>query len=217
MTSGTTRAEGRAFERGRRDSPVRRFFDIVVTVTAIAFLLPLLGLVALLVRWRLGTPVLFRQHRSGRDGKEFAILKFRTMRPPAYPGEPDRDRQTRLGTALRRVSLDELPQLLNILRGEMSLIGPRPTLPEQVRAYDRRQRGRLAVRPGLTGWAQVRGRNLLSWTERIELDLWYIEHRSWRLDAWILVLTVVALVRPRGITGHGGVNPGFPLPRRPPS
>ncbi|HEX6351463.1 sugar transferase [Actinophytocola sp.] len=217
MTSGTTRADGMAFERGRRDTSARRLFDILVTVIAIALLLPLLGVVALLVRWRLGTPVLFRQRRSGRDGEEFAILKFRTMRQPSYPDEPDRDRQTRLGAALRRVSIDELPQLVNILRGEMSLIGPRPTLPEQVRAYDRRQRGRLAVRPGLTGWAQVRGRNRLSWAERIELDLWYIEHRSWRLDAWILVLTVVALVRPRGITGHGGVNPGFPSPGGSPS
>jgi lipopolysaccharide/colanic/teichoic acid biosynthesis glycosyltransferase len=195
---------------GRRDGFARRLFDIVVSVTAIVLLLPLIGGVTLLVWCRLGSPVLFRQRRSGRGGKEFAILKFRTMRPPRWAGQQDRDRETRLGAFLRRTSLDELPQVVNILRGEMSLIGPRPTLPEQVRAYDQRQRGRLAVRPGLTGWAQVHGRNLLSWTERIELDLWYIEHRSWRLDAKILAFTVVALVRPRGVTGPGGVNPGFP-------
>lgn len=197
---------------GQRDGFARRAFDIVVSVAAILLLLPLIGGVALLVWCLLGSPVLFRQRRSGRGGKEFAILKFRTMRPPCHPGQSDRARETRLGAFLRRASLDELPQLVNILRGEMSLIGPRPTLPEQVRAYDQRQRGRLAVRPGLTGWAQVHGRNLLSWTERIELDLWYIEHRSWRLDARILALTVVALVRPRGVTGPGGVNPGFPAP-----
>jgi lipopolysaccharide/colanic/teichoic acid biosynthesis glycosyltransferase len=176
-----------------------------------------IALIALIVWWRLGSPVLFRQHRSGRGGVEFAILKFRTMRPPRYPGQPDRDRETGLGSLLRRTSLDELPQLVNILRGEMSLIGPRPTLPEQVRAYDQRQRGRLAVRPGLTGWAQVHGRNLLSWAERIELDLWYIENRSWRVDAVVLARTVVALVHRHGVTGPDGTNPGFPLNRGPSS
>jgi lipopolysaccharide/colanic/teichoic acid biosynthesis glycosyltransferase len=195
---------------GRRDGFARRIFDITVSVIGILLLLPLIGGVALLVWWRLGSPVLFRQRRSGRGGKEFEILKFRTMHPPCWVGQPDRDRETRLGVFLRRTSLDEIPQMLNVLRGEMSLIGPRPTLPDQVREYDQRQRGRLAVRPGITGWAQVHGRNLLSWTDRIELDLWYIEHRSWWLDARILALTVVALVHPCGITGPGGVNPGFP-------
>lgn len=198
------------FERERRHEFARRLFDVVVSVVAIALLLPMIGMIALLVRWRLGSPVLFRQRRSGRGGDEFAILKFRTMCPATYPEQPDHERATKFGAFLRRMSLDELPQLVNILRGEMSLVGPRPTLPEQVQAYDLRQRGRLAVRPGLTGWAQVRGRNLLSWAERIELDLWYIEHRSWHLDAKILVLTVIALVRPRGVTAPGGVNPGFP-------
>lgn len=194
----------------REDGRVRRLCDLLVAVTAIVSLLPLIAVVATLVWWRLDAPVLFRQRRAGRDGDEFVILKFRTMVPADYPGQPDRERETRLGGFLRRTSLDELPQLLNILRGEMSLIGPRPTLPEQVRAYDHRQRGRLAVRPGLTGWAQVHGRNLLSWAERIELDLWYIEHRTWRVDARILARTVVVLLRPRGVTGQGGVNPGFP-------
>jgi lipopolysaccharide/colanic/teichoic acid biosynthesis glycosyltransferase len=179
----------------------------------VVLLSPVLLTLAVLVRLRLGSPVLFRQHRSGRDGREFTILKFRTMHQPRYPGQADREREARLGAALRRTSLDELPQLLNILRGDMSLIGPRPTLPEQVRAYDRRQRGRLAVRPGLTGWAQVHGRNLLSWPERIELDLWYIEHRTWLLDVRIAAMTVVALVGRRGVVGLDGNNPGFPVPR----
>jgi hypothetical protein len=134
------------------------------------------------------------------------------MRPPAYPGEPDSARSIPLGRLLRASSLDELPQLWNVIRGDMSLIGPRPTLPEQVVHYSARQRGRLAVRPGLTGWAQVNGRNSLSWPNRIELDLWYLEHRSLQLDLRIALLTLLQLVRPRGVVGEGGENPGFPLP-----
>jgi lipopolysaccharide/colanic/teichoic acid biosynthesis glycosyltransferase len=139
------------------------------------------------------------------------------MRPERYPGEPDSDRSPRLGQLIRATSLDELPQLWNVLVGDMSLIGPRPTLPEQVAHYSDHQRGRLAVRPGITGWAQVNGRNSLSWPERIELDLWYLRHRSLRLDLRILVLTVLRLVRPHGIYGAGGVNPGFPVDDSTPS
>jgi len=175
-------------------------------------LLPAILLVALLVTWRLGGPVFFRQARSGLNGREFSILKFRTMRDPAYPGEPDPDRLSRFGALLRATSLDELPQLWNVLRGDMSLIGPRPTLPEQVVHYSPRQRGRLVVRPGITGWAQVRGRNSLSWPERIELDLWYIGNRSVWLDLRIVGLTLLSLVKPRGVTAEGGINPGFPIP-----
>ena len=194
------------------DPPSRRLFDVLAACAGLALAGPAMVVIAALVRWRLGSPVLFRQARAGWHGKTFAIVKFRTMKPPRFPGEPDGARLTALGRLLRRLSLDELPQLLNILRGEMSVIGPRPTLPEQVRGYDRRQRGRLAVRPGLTGWAQVHGRNLLSWPERIELDLYYIEHRTWRLDLRILVRTLAQLVRPHGVVGPGGVNPGFPQP-----
>jgi lipopolysaccharide/colanic/teichoic acid biosynthesis glycosyltransferase len=189
---------------------VRRAIDVVVALVCGVVLLPVLVLVAVLVRWRLGSPVLFRQVRSGLRGQTFAIVKFRTMRAAAYPDEPDADRTPRLGRLLRHTSLDELPQLWNILAGHMSLIGPRPTLPEQVVCYDDRQRGRLAVRPGVTGWAQVNGRNSLSWPERIELDLWYIERRGLALDLRILALTVLRVLRPSGVTGEGGVNPGFP-------
>lgn len=188
---------------------MRRLIDILAAVLGGVALAPVMLTVALLIRWRMGSPVLFRQRRSGLHGQEFSILKFRTMPPPAYPGQPDSERQTLLGNTLRTLSLDELPQLWNVLRGHMSLIGPRPTLPEQVARYNQRQLGRLAVRPGLTGWAQVQGRNSLSWPERIELDLWYIAHRSLRLDLRILVLTVGNLVRPRGVLGAGGVNPEF--------
>lgn len=193
---------------------IRRVLDVLVAVAVSALISPVLVLLALLVGWQLGRPVLFRQTRSGLHGREFQIVKFRTMRPPGFPDEPDEARLGHLGRAMRQMSLDELPQLWNVFRGDMSLIGPRPTLPEQVAHYTARQRGRLAVRPGMTGWAQVRGRNSISWPERIDLDLWYVRHRSLWLDLRILWLTAVRLVRPDGVTGEGGVNPGFPLPEK---
>lgn len=189
---------------------IRRFVDVVVACVGALLLGPVIAVIAGLIRWRMGRPVLFRQARSGLGGQVFQIVKFRTMRSEAFDGEPDLGRLTRLGAALRSTSLDELPQLWNVFRGDMSIIGPRPTLPEQVAQYDDRQRGRLVVRPGVTGWAQVRGRNAISWPDRIELDLWYIAHRSLRLDVRILLLTLRRLLRPEGITGEGGVNPGFP-------
>ncbi len=191
---------------------MRRLFDILAALAIGLVALPVLVMSALLVRLRLGSPVLFRQQRSGQYGREFTILKFRTMRDPRHPGEPDARRIPRTGRLLRATSMDELPQLWNVLRGDMSIIGPRPTLPEQVACYDDRQRGRLAVRPGVTGWAQVNGRNSLSWPERIELDLWYIDNRSVWLDLRIIAATAFQLVRRNGITGQGGVNHGFPLP-----
>jgi lipopolysaccharide/colanic/teichoic acid biosynthesis glycosyltransferase len=189
---------------------VRRVVDVVVAGLLAVVLSPLIAAVALLVRLRLGSPVLFRQRRTGWRGREFAIVKFRTMHPERYPGEPDPARLPRLGRVLRTLSLDELPQLWNVLKGDMSLIGPRPTLPEQVARYSERQRRRLEVRPGLTGWAQVKGRNAISWPERIELDIWYIDNRSLWLDVRIVALTVARLLRPSGVTAEGGVNPGFP-------
>jgi lipopolysaccharide/colanic/teichoic acid biosynthesis glycosyltransferase len=191
---------------------VRRLVDATLSAVGLVLLAPLMLAVAVAVRLDLGAPVLFRQQRSGLAGSPFSIVKFRTMRQLRNEHEVDSDRLTRLGQILRSTSLDELPQLWNVLRGEMSLIGPRPTLPEQVVHYSPRQRGRLAVRPGITGWAQVSGRNGLSWPERIELDLWYIEHRSLMLDLRILGRTVVGLVSPTGVTADGGVNPGFPVP-----
>jgi lipopolysaccharide/colanic/teichoic acid biosynthesis glycosyltransferase len=185
---------------------------VLVSGVLCLVLSPVAAAVALAVRVGLGRPVLFRQQRVGLHGTEFSIVKFRTMRPEAYPGEPDAARDSRIGRLLRGTSLDELPQLWNILRGDMSLIGPRPTLPEQVQHYSPRQRGRHDVRPGLTGWAQVNGRNSISWPERIELDLHYVAHRSLALDARIVGRTLLRLVRPSGIYGEGGVNTGFPTP-----
>ncbi len=191
---------------------MRRAFDVVTAATVLLLSAPLLALIWLAVWLSLGSPVVYRQRRVGLKGKNFTILKFRSMRPPRTPAETDAERSPWLGRILRATSLDELPQLWNVLRGDMSLIGPRPTLPQQVRYYSPRQRGRLEIRPGLTGWAQVRGRNSIDWPARIELDLWYIGHRSLCLDLRILARTLGRLARPAGVTGAGGVNPGFPLP-----
>ncbi|WP_354638992.1 sugar transferase [Kitasatospora camelliae] len=195
---------------------MRRAGDLAVASLAGLIAVPLGLMIALLIRCTMGGPVIFRQTRTGLAGREFEILKFRTMRDRRFAEEEDAPRITRLGALLRKTSLDELPQLWNVARGDMGIIGPRPTLPEQVVHYTQAQRGRLAVRPGLTGWAQVRGRNSISWPERIELDLWYIANRSLVLDLRILVLTVKVLLRPTGITGAGGVNPGFPVPAETP-
>ena len=191
---------------------MRRMFDITVAVLVLILLGPVLLAIFVMIRTTMGGPVLFRQIRSGLYGRDFEILKFRTMLHERYPDEPDADRITRAGHLLRASSLDELPQLINVLRGDMGIIGPRPTLPSQVVHYTPRQRGRLDVRPGLTGWAQVQGRNALSWPVRIEYDLWYVRNRAVGLDLRILWRTVGVLLRPVGITAAGGVNPGFPIP-----
>jgi lipopolysaccharide/colanic/teichoic acid biosynthesis glycosyltransferase len=174
---------------------------------------PVLGLAALAKKLEGGGPILYRQRRVGRDGRDFDLLKLRTMivdaerRGAGWAVDKDDPRITRVGRILRRLSIDELPQLWNVLRGEMSLVGPRPTLRYQVERYDERQRRRLDVKPGLTGWAQVNGRAALPWEERIELDLWYIEHRSAWLDLKILALTPLALFRGTYKGATGGWTP----------
>ncbi len=175
---------------------IRRAIDIVVSATVLLASSPLLALAALAIRLESPGDVIYRQRRSGLHGHEFDVLKLRTMVDGAeHKGaglaiNENDSRITRVGALLRRTSLDELPNLVNVLRGEMSLIGPRPTLPVQVAQYSERQRGRLAIRPGITGWAQVNGRASLPWSQRIELDLFYIEHRSPALDLEILRRTV---------------------------
>ena len=181
---------------------LKRGFDVVVAGAVALALSPLLALIALAVRLEDRGPALLRQSRVGRDGEDFDLLKFRTMVPNAHTMGSgwlvaERDpRITRVGRVLRRWSLDELPQLLNVVRGEMSLIGPRPTLRYQVDQYTDHQRRRLEVRPGITGWAQVNGRNALRWEERIELDVWYVDHRSVATDVRILARTVPVMLRP---------------------
>jgi lipopolysaccharide/colanic/teichoic acid biosynthesis glycosyltransferase len=171
---------------------IRRAIDIVVSAVALLIASPVLALAALAIRLETPGPVIYRQRRVGRHGRPFDVLKLRTMVDGAeHIGaglaiDAGDSRVTRVGTLLRRTSIDELPNLVNVLRGEMSLIGPRPTLPVQVEQYTPRQRGRLQIKPGITGWAQVNGRASLPWSERIELDLYYIEHRSLALDLRIL-------------------------------
>lgn len=184
---------------------IRRLVDILVSATALLLASPLLALALLAIRLESRGHPIYRQRRIGRDGREFDVLKLRTMIAGAEHvgaglavNENDA-RITRIGALLRRTSLDELPNLVNVLRGEMTLIGPRPTLPAQVAQYTQRQRGRLAVKPGITGWAQVNGRASLPWNERIELDLHYIEHRSLALDARILWRTVAMVLGGDGL------------------
>jgi lipopolysaccharide/colanic/teichoic acid biosynthesis glycosyltransferase len=188
---------------------VNRALDVALAGTGLVLTSPLVGLAALAIKLEDRGPVLYRQTRVGRDGEDFELLKLRTMVVGAetmgagYAVDRGDPRITRLGRFLRRSSIDELPQLWNVLRGDMSMIGPRPTLRYQVEQYDERQRRRLDVRPGLTGWAQVHGRAALPWAERIELDVWYVENRSPSVDLRILFRTPLALFRGsyRGATG----------------
>jgi lipopolysaccharide/colanic/teichoic acid biosynthesis glycosyltransferase len=183
----------------------RRALDIVVGALGLAVAWPVLAVAAIAIRLESPGGVLYRQRRIGRDGRPFEVIKLRTMVAGAerlgagLSVDSGDARITRVGRVLRRTSIDELPNLVNVLRGEMSLIGPRPTLPHQVEAYDERQRGRLAVRPGITGWAQVNGRASLPWPERIELDLYYIEHRSLALDLEIVRRSLRVLVAGDGL------------------
>ncbi len=189
---------------------MNRAADVAIAGLGLAVSAPLLALGALAVKLQDRGPVLFRQTRVGKDGEDFELLKLRTMvvdaeqKGAGYAVNKGDARITPVGRLLRRASIDELPQLWNIVRGEMSVIGPRPTLRYQVERYDGRQRHRLDVRPGLTGWAQIHGRASLPWAERIELDLWYVEHRSPRVDLRILLRTPFALFGGTYKGDHGG-------------
>jgi sugar transferase EpsL len=184
----------------------KRVIDLLGAGAGLIALAPVLLLIALAVRRSLGSPVLFRQVRSGRHGQPFELLKFRTMTPARdAAGEllPDAQRLTRLGSWLRSTSLDELPELINVLRGDMSLVGPRPLLPEYLPHYSAEQARRHEVRPGVTGWAAVQGRNALSWERRLALDVWYVDNWSLLLDLKILLMTVVKVLKREGISAEG--------------
>jgi lipopolysaccharide/colanic/teichoic acid biosynthesis glycosyltransferase len=184
--------------------PLRRLFDVLVSAVVLTVTSPIVALAILAIRLESKGHPIYRQHRVGKDGAPFDVLKLRTMvsgaeKMGAGLAVDDGDsRITRVGALLRRTSIDELPNLVNVLKGEMSIIGPRPTVPVQVAQYTDRQRGRLALKPGITGWAQVNGRASLPWPQRIELDLFYVEHATTLLDLKILWLTARMLV-----TGHG--------------
>jgi lipopolysaccharide/colanic/teichoic acid biosynthesis glycosyltransferase len=193
---------------------MNRVADVLVAGAGLVLTSPILGLAALGTKLDGGGPVLYRQTRVGKDGEDFEVLKMRSMVVGAerlgagYAVDEGDARITRVGRILRRTSIDELPQLWNILRGDMSVIGPRPTLRYQVEQYDEHQRRRLDVRPGLTGWAQIHGRASLPWAERIELDVWYVDHRSPRVDLEILLRTPIALFRGTYRGARGGWRQG---------
>jgi lipopolysaccharide/colanic/teichoic acid biosynthesis glycosyltransferase len=198
---------------------VNRALDIAIAGAGLAVSSPLLGLAAIAIKLEDGGPVFYRQTRVGKEGTDFELLKLRTMIVDAekqgagFAVDRGDSRITRVGRVLRRLSLDELPQLWNVVRGDMSLIGPRPTLRYQVDRYTAHQRRRLDVKPGITGWAQIHGRASLPWSERIELDVWYVEHRSARVDLSILVRTPLALF---GGT-YKGETGGWSEPEPPPN
>jgi sugar transferase EpsL len=194
------------------DDAVKRGIDVVGAGIALVVLSPVLAIVALLVRLRMGSPVLFRQQRPGRHGQPFEMLKFRTMtdrRDASGALLPDDARLTGVGRFLRRSSLDELPELVNVVVGDMSLVGPRPLLMQYLPLYSPEQARRHDVRPGVTGWAQVNGRNALTWDEKFALDVWYVDHRSTRLDVEILAKTVSQVFGGHGVSapGHATMEP----------
>jgi lipopolysaccharide/colanic/teichoic acid biosynthesis glycosyltransferase len=185
------------------EPPGKRAFDVAVAAAGLVLLSPLLAGIALLIRAVMGPPVLFTQLRPGLGGSLFALRKFRTMRLASSADTPDDARLTALGRRLRATSLDELPELWNVLCGDMSLVGPRPLLAEYLPLYTPAQARRHQVRPGITGWAQINGRNALSWEEKFALDIWYVEHRSFVLDLRILALTVARVARCRDVAAPG--------------
>jgi len=185
---------------------MKRAFDILVSAGLLILLSPIMALLAVLVWWHLGTPVLFRQVRPGKDARPFEMIKFRTMLDKRDASDkllPDHERLTPFGRFLRSTSLDELPELWNVLKGDMSLVGPRPLLMEYLPLYSKEQARRHEVRPGLTGWAQVNGRNDLDWPSRFKLDVWYVDNRSFWLDLKILARTIIKVLGRHGINAKG--------------
>ena len=187
----------------------KRLFDLITCLLLFILLAPLLGCISLAI-WLEGRgPIFFRQTRSGQEGVPFTIVKFRTLLPKNHDVSNPQSVATPLGLFLRRWGLDELPQLWNVWKGDMSIVGPRPTLPEQVEQYSDHERKRLLVRPGITGWAQIHGRNAIDWPRRIELDIQYVERISLQLDVKILLKTPFALFSGTGTYGPQGINPTY--------
>lgn len=188
---------------------MKRLFDFIVALSAFAMLLPIIVIVAILIRTKLGSPILFTQDRPGLKGKVFKMMKFRSMLDAKDKHGnllPDNERMTKFGAFLRSTSLDELPGLFNVLKGDMSLVGPRPLLVQYLPLYNSEQAKRHNVRPGITGWAQVNGRNAIGWDEKFKLDVWYVENQSFLLDMKILLLTVKKVFIREGISADGHVT-----------
>nr|GGG73231.1 putative sugar transferase EpsL [Virgibacillus oceani] len=185
---------------------IKRFLDFFISLLSLILLSLLILLIAIVIKYKLGTPILFKQKRPGLNGKPFYLYKFRTMTDERDKnGEilPDYLRLTKLGKRIRKLSLDELPQLFNVLKGDISLVGPRPLLMEYLLLYTSEQARRHEVKPGITGWAQVNGRNTISWEEKFKLDIWYVENQSFWLDIKILFLTIIKVFKSEGINQHG--------------
>ncbi len=195
--------------RSPRLSLVKRLFDVIVSTVVLISFSWLILILALLVRLNLGAPVFFRQKRPGLDGKIFEMVKFRTMRNATSSDGtplPDDQRMTKFGNLLRKLSLDELPELWNVVKGDMSLVGPRPLLVQYLDRYSPRQMRRHETRPGVTGWAQVNGRNAVAWEDRFEMDVWYVENWSFALDLKILWMTVLTVFKRSGVSAEGHVT-----------
>lgn len=185
---------------------MKRIFDLTVSIPAFLVFLPILAMIYGLIRWKMGSPVLFRQLRPGLDAEPFEMIKFRTMLDASdQNGDQlsDAERLTKLGIFLRSSSIDELPELWNVIKGDMSLVGPRPLLMEYLPLYSEEQSQRHDARPGITGWAQINGRNAISWEEKFEHDVWYVKNRSFLLDLKILLLTVRRVFMRKGISAEG--------------
>ena len=188
---------------------IKRFFDIILSLIALIILSPLLLVVSIMIYFKLGRPILFVQERVGRNNKVFKMYKFRTMKNDRDKNGvllSDKERLTKFGEKLRSLSIDELPELINILKGDMSIVGPRPLLTQYLPLYSKEQIKRHDVRPGLTGWAQVNGRNSITWTQKFNLDLWYVKNKSLWLDIKIIFLTVKKVVIREGINQDNGVT-----------
>ena len=188
---------------------MKRLFDLAVSIVCLILLLPIMPLVAVLIRLKLGTPIMFTQERPGLNGKPFVLYKFRTMTDGRDEnGEllPDHLRLTSFGKWLRKLSLDEVPQLFNVIKGDMSLIGPRPLLTEYLSLYTDEQAKRHHVKPGMTGWAQINGRNAITWEEKFKLDVWYVENQSFLLDLKIVLLTIKKIITSEGISNKNHVT-----------
>jgi sugar transferase EpsL len=188
---------------------VKLFFDVIVSATALVVLFPLMIIIAFAIRWKMGSPVFFTQMRPGFKGVPFTLYKFRTMTDlMGKDGKliSDAQRLTRLGTFLRKTSIDELPEFFNVLKGDMSLVGPRPLLMQYLERYSPEQRRRHEMKPGITGWAQVNGRNAITWEEKFKLDVWYVDNRSFWLDLKIIFLTLIKVFKREGISQDGNAT-----------
>jgi sugar transferase EpsL len=188
---------------------LKRVFDLIAALCLLVCISPILLIIAVAIRFNMGSPILFKQLRPGLNGNPFYIYKFRTMTNSTDSNQkllPDDKRLTSFGKFIRRHSLDELPQLLNVIRGEMSFVGPRPLLMEYTPLFNNEQLRRLEVRPGITGWSQINGRNAISWDEKFKLDIWYVDHRTFLLDVKIILITILRVFLPKDINSQGTVT-----------